>query len=112
MVFLFLSIIGLRQWLVRIMAQSLVLVVGAEIGVFIARSIQMCFVESCVDIVLGKIKEADVLKHPQRTTKSLVFFHYELVTLIHVDVLDAFCCRSSSQPLFPVPYNVVRICVG
>lgn len=34
--FLFLSIIGLRQWLVRIMPQSLVLAVGAGIGLFIA----------------------------------------------------------------------------
>ncbi|KAF8896859.1 xanthine/uracil permease [Gymnopilus junonius] len=35
-VFLFLSIIGLRQWIVRIMPQSLVLAVGAGIGLFIA----------------------------------------------------------------------------
>ncbi|KAF9005079.1 xanthine/uracil permease [Cyathus striatus] len=35
-VFMFLSIIGLRQWLVRIMPQSLVLAVGAGIGLFIA----------------------------------------------------------------------------
>ncbi|KDR72982.1 hypothetical protein GALMADRAFT_142684 [Galerina marginata CBS 339.88] len=35
-VFLFLSLIGLRQWLVRIMPQSLVLAVGAGIGLFIA----------------------------------------------------------------------------
>ncbi|KAF9530671.1 xanthine/uracil permease [Crepidotus variabilis] len=35
-IFLFLSIIGLRQWLVRIMPQSLVLAVGAGIGLFIA----------------------------------------------------------------------------
>ncbi|KAJ3492690.1 hypothetical protein NLJ89_g11181 [Agrocybe chaxingu] len=35
-IFLFLSIIGLRQWLVRVMPQSLVLAVGAGIGVFIA----------------------------------------------------------------------------
>jgi len=35
-IFLFLSIIGLRQWLVRIMPQSLILAVGAGIGVFIA----------------------------------------------------------------------------
>ncbi|KAF9530658.1 xanthine/uracil permease [Crepidotus variabilis] len=35
-IFLFLSLIGLRQWLVRIMPQSLVLAVGAGIGFFIA----------------------------------------------------------------------------
>ncbi|RXW14769.1 hypothetical protein EST38_g11084 [Candolleomyces aberdarensis] len=35
-IFLFLSLIGLRQWLVRIMPQSLVLAVGAGIGLFIA----------------------------------------------------------------------------
>ncbi|PPQ66694.1 hypothetical protein CVT26_009554 [Gymnopilus dilepis] len=35
-VFLFLSLIGLRQWIVRIMPQSLVLAVGAGIGLFIA----------------------------------------------------------------------------
>ncbi|PPQ72814.1 hypothetical protein CVT25_000086 [Psilocybe cyanescens] len=35
-VFLFLSILGVRQWLVRIMPQSLVLSVGAGIGLFIA----------------------------------------------------------------------------
>ncbi|KAL0948233.1 hypothetical protein HGRIS_010833 [Hohenbuehelia grisea] len=35
-IFLFLSLIGLRQWLVRIMPQSLVLSVGAGIGLFIA----------------------------------------------------------------------------
>ncbi|KAM6499733.1 purine transporter [Amanita muscaria] len=34
--FLFLSLLGLRQWLVRIMPQSLVLAVGAGIGLFIA----------------------------------------------------------------------------
>ncbi|KAF8623282.1 hypothetical protein AX17_007488 [Amanita inopinata Kibby_2008] len=34
--FLFLSLIGLRQWLVRIMPQSLVLSVGSGIGLFIA----------------------------------------------------------------------------
>ncbi|KAF8180856.1 purine transporter [Pholiota molesta] len=34
--FLILSILGLRQWLVRIMPQSLVLAVGAGIGLFIA----------------------------------------------------------------------------
>lgn len=35
-IFLILSILGLRQWLVRIMPQSLVLAVGAGIGLFIA----------------------------------------------------------------------------
>lgn len=35
-IFLFLSLIGLRQWLVRLMPQSLVLSVGAGIGLFIA----------------------------------------------------------------------------
>jgi len=35
-IFLFLTLIGLRQWLVRIMPQSLVLAVGAGIGLFIA----------------------------------------------------------------------------
>ncbi|KAF5350872.1 hypothetical protein D9758_010504 [Tetrapyrgos nigripes] len=35
-IFLFLSLLGLRQWLVRIMPQSLVLAVGAGIGLFIA----------------------------------------------------------------------------
>ncbi|KAF8622034.1 hypothetical protein AX15_007320 [Amanita polypyramis BW_CC] len=35
-IFLFLSLIGLRQWLVRLMPQSLVLAVGAGIGLFIA----------------------------------------------------------------------------
>ncbi|KAF9483668.1 xanthine/uracil permease [Pholiota conissans] len=34
--FLFLSIIGIRQWLVRIMPESLVLAVGAGIGLYIA----------------------------------------------------------------------------
>lgn len=34
--FLILSLLGLRQWLVRIMPQSLVLAVGAGIGLFIA----------------------------------------------------------------------------
>lgn len=35
-VFFILSLLGLRQWLVRIMPQSLVLAVGAGIGLFIA----------------------------------------------------------------------------
>ncbi|KAJ7244342.1 permease family-domain-containing protein [Mycena rebaudengoi] len=35
-IFLFLSIIGLRQWLFRIMPQSLILAVGTGIGLFIA----------------------------------------------------------------------------
>ncbi|KIK69176.1 hypothetical protein GYMLUDRAFT_35245 [Collybiopsis luxurians FD-317 M1] len=35
-IFLFLSLIGLRQWLVRIIPESLVLAVGAGIGLFIA----------------------------------------------------------------------------
>ncbi|KAL1699551.1 permease family-domain-containing protein [Schizophyllum commune] len=35
-IFFFLSLIGLRQWLVRIMPQSLTLAVGAGIGLFIA----------------------------------------------------------------------------
>ncbi|KAG6841600.1 hypothetical protein C0991_009356 [Blastosporella zonata] len=35
-IFFFLSLLGLRQWLVRIMPQSLVLAVGAGIGLFIA----------------------------------------------------------------------------
>ncbi|KIL58593.1 hypothetical protein M378DRAFT_312443 [Amanita muscaria Koide BX008] len=37
-IFLFLSLLGIRQWLVRIMPQSLVLAVGAGIGLFIADS--------------------------------------------------------------------------
>lgn len=35
-IFFILSLLGLRQWLVRIMPQSLVLAVGAGIGLFIA----------------------------------------------------------------------------
>ncbi|KIL58580.1 hypothetical protein M378DRAFT_132352 [Amanita muscaria Koide BX008] len=35
-IFLFLTLLGLRQWLVRVMPQSLVLAVGAGIGLFIA----------------------------------------------------------------------------
>ena len=35
-IFVVLSLLGLRQWLVRIMPQSLVLAVGAGIGLFIA----------------------------------------------------------------------------
>ncbi|KAI9461529.1 permease family-domain-containing protein [Russula earlei] len=35
-IFLFLSLLGLRQWLVRIMPRSLILAVGAGIGLFIA----------------------------------------------------------------------------
>lgn len=35
-IFLVLSLLGLRQWLARIMPQSLVLSVGAGIGLFIA----------------------------------------------------------------------------
>jgi len=35
-IFFFLSLLGLRQWLVRIMPQSLVLAIGAGIGIFIA----------------------------------------------------------------------------
>jgi len=35
-IFLALSLLGLRQWLARIMPQSLVLAVGAGIGLFIA----------------------------------------------------------------------------
>ncbi len=35
-IFLALSLLGLRQWLARIMPQSLVLAVGAGIGFFIA----------------------------------------------------------------------------
>lgn len=35
-VFLILSLLGLRQWLARIMPQSLVLAVGAGIGMYIA----------------------------------------------------------------------------
>ncbi|KAF5377737.1 hypothetical protein D9757_009383 [Collybiopsis confluens] len=35
-IFLFLSLVGLRQWLVRIIPESLVLAVGAGIGLFIA----------------------------------------------------------------------------
>ena len=35
-VFFILSLLGLRQWLVRVMPQSLVLAVGAGIGLFIA----------------------------------------------------------------------------
>jgi AGZA family xanthine/uracil permease-like MFS transporter len=34
--FVILSLLGLRQWLVRIMPQSLVAAVGAGIGLFIA----------------------------------------------------------------------------
>ncbi|CAK5281425.1 unnamed protein product [Mycena citricolor] len=43
-IFLFLSIIGLRQWIVRIMPQSLVLAVGAGIGLFIALSALLRFI--------------------------------------------------------------------
>lgn len=35
-IFFILSLLGLRQWLARIMPQSLVLAVGAGIGLFIA----------------------------------------------------------------------------
>jgi len=35
-IFVILSLLGLRQWLVRIMPQSLILAVGAGIGLFIA----------------------------------------------------------------------------
>jgi len=35
-IFVILSLLGLRQWLVRIMPQSLVFAVGAGIGLFIA----------------------------------------------------------------------------
>ena len=35
-IFLILSLLGLRQWLARVMPQSLVLSVGAGIGLFIA----------------------------------------------------------------------------
>lgn len=35
-IFLILSILGLRQWLARIMPQSLVMAVGTGIGVYIA----------------------------------------------------------------------------
>lgn len=35
-IFFFLSLLGLRQWLARIMPNSLVLAVGAGIGLFIA----------------------------------------------------------------------------
>jgi adenine/guanine/hypoxanthine permease len=35
-IFFFLSLLGLRQWLIRLMPQSLILAVGAGIGLFIA----------------------------------------------------------------------------
>jgi adenine/guanine/hypoxanthine permease len=35
-IFLLLSLLGLRQWLIRIMPPSLILAVGAGIGLFIA----------------------------------------------------------------------------
>jgi adenine/guanine/hypoxanthine permease len=35
-IFIILSLLGLRQWLARVMPQSLVLAVGAGIGLFIA----------------------------------------------------------------------------
>jgi adenine/guanine/hypoxanthine permease len=38
--FVILSLLGLRQWLVRIMPQSLVLAVGAGIGLFIAYALR------------------------------------------------------------------------
>jgi adenine/guanine/hypoxanthine permease len=35
-IFFLLSLLGLRQWLIRLMPQSLILAVGAGIGLFIA----------------------------------------------------------------------------
>ncbi|KAK0436458.1 permease family-domain-containing protein [Armillaria borealis] len=45
-IFLILSILGLRQWLVRIMPQSLVLAVGAGIGLFIAYVVLAPFINT------------------------------------------------------------------
>ncbi|KAH9015923.1 permease family-domain-containing protein [Lactarius pseudohatsudake] len=45
-IFLALSLLGLRQWLARIMPQSLVLAVGAGIGLFIAGVHLICVVAS------------------------------------------------------------------
>jgi hypothetical protein len=45
-IFLALSLLGLRQWLARIMPQSLVLAVGAGIGMFIAQVTFILFVPS------------------------------------------------------------------
>ncbi|KAH8986804.1 permease family-domain-containing protein [Lactarius hatsudake] len=45
-IFLILSLLGLRQWLARIMPQSLVLAVGAGIGLFIAGVPLICVVAS------------------------------------------------------------------
>ena len=46
--FFFLSILGLRQWLARIMPQSLVLAVGAGIGLFIACVPKPPFIRKCI----------------------------------------------------------------
>ena len=43
-IFFALSLLGLRQWLARIMPQSLVLSVGAGIGLFIAYVMYILFV--------------------------------------------------------------------
>jgi AGZA family xanthine/uracil permease-like MFS transporter len=45
-IFFALSLLGLRQWLARIMPQSLVLSVGAGIGLFIAYVMYFLFVPS------------------------------------------------------------------
>ncbi|TFK66066.1 xanthine/uracil permease [Pluteus cervinus] len=47
--FLILSLLGLRQWLVRIMPQSLVLAVGAGIGLFIAYVIIQDYIHARTD---------------------------------------------------------------
>ncbi|KAJ7120103.1 xanthine/uracil permease [Mycena epipterygia] len=45
-IFFFLSLLGLRQWLLRIMPQSLVLAVGAGIGLFIAICFPLIYVSA------------------------------------------------------------------
>lgn len=51
-IFFILSLLGLRQWLARIMPQSLVMAVGAGIGLFIA------FIGLCELLILTRIIEA------------------------------------------------------
>lgn len=48
-IFFILSLLGLRQWLARIMPQSLVMAVGAGIGLFIA------FIGLCELLILTRI---------------------------------------------------------
>lgn len=51
-IFFILSLLGLRQWLARIMPQSLVMAVGAGIGLFIA------FIGLCELLILTRIFDA------------------------------------------------------